>query len=82
MALIDGKLMWMDLSACIGVDPELFFPQRGASVSKAKAICARCCVQSDCLEYAMTTNTKVGVWGFTSERERRRMRRQARISTT
>ncbi|MEX0768000.1 MAG: WhiB family transcriptional regulator [Microthrixaceae bacterium] len=75
---------WQMLSNCLGVDPDLFFPERGASTKDAKAVCQGCVVREDCLEYALTNREKFGIWGGLSERERRRIRReraQARART-
>ena len=67
---------WQDLANCLGVDPELFFPERGASTREAKDVCRACVVNSDCLEFALQNSEKFGIWGSMSERERRRIRRQ------
>ena len=64
------------LANCLGVDPDLFFPERGASTREAKEVCRGCVVREDCLEYALTNSEKFGIWGGMSERERRRIRRQ------
>lgn len=68
-------LSWQAQSNCVGVDPDIFFPERGASTKEAKAICAACAVRESCLEYALDNGEKFGIWGGTSERERRRLRR-------
>ena len=68
-------LSWQGQANCVGVDPDIFFPERGASTKEAKAICAACAVREDCLEYALDNGEKFGIWGGTSERERRRLRR-------
>ena len=70
---------WMDLGNCLGVDPDLFFPERGASTREAKEVCAACVVQEQCLTYALETVQKFGIWGGMSERERRRIRRRRAI---
>ena len=67
---------WKDSSNCRGVDPDLFFPERGASTREAKEVCRGCIVREDCLEYALLNGEKFGIWGGMSERERRRIRRQ------
>jgi len=67
---------WQDRSNCLGVDPDLFFPERGASTKEAKAVCCGCEVRMECLEYALRNGEKFGIWGGLSERERRRIRRQ------
>jgi WhiB family redox-sensing transcriptional regulator len=73
-------LRWMDRAACTGVDPDLFFPPKGDSVpgesaTAAKAVCASCPVRDDCLQYALTTNQRYGVWGGMTWTERRGLRK-------
>lgn len=64
---------WMSLSECADSAPGTFFPSDGKGVEVAKRICERCVVKEDCLEYAINTRQDHGVWGGTSERERRRI---------
>lgn len=72
---------WMSEAACQGVDSDLFFPERGDAVSGAKAVCRRCPVREDCLEHALVNHEHHGIWGGTSERERKRIRRiRARLA--
>ncbi|HEX5585824.1 MAG TPA: WhiB family transcriptional regulator [Acidimicrobiia bacterium] len=71
----NGEKRWQEQANCLGVDPDLFFPERGASTREAKAVCRSCEVQGDCLEYALAHGEKFGIWGGLSERERRRVRR-------
>lgn len=66
---------WMDRANCLGADPELFFPQRGASTEQAKEVCRGCVVQQACLDYALLRSEKYGIWGGLSERQRRHIRR-------
>ena len=66
---------WQDYANCLGVDPDLFFPERGASTREAKEVCRGCVVREECLEYALANGEKFGIWGGMSERERRRIRR-------
>ena len=75
-----GEADWRELSACRQEDPELFFPLVPAGpglsqVVRAKAVCARCQVRAECLRFAMETVQDHGVWGGTSEEERRALRR-------
>jgi len=67
---------WQNRANCMGVDPDLFFPERGASTREAKAVCHGCVVQNECLGYALDNAEKFGIWGGLSERERRRLRRE------
>ena len=66
---------WRNKANCLGVDPDLFFPERGVSTREAKAVCQGCVVRKECLEYALVNGEKFGIWGGMSERERRRIRR-------
>ncbi len=59
---------------CRGIDPALFFPERGGSSAEAKAVCAGCVVREQCLDYALENHERLGIWGGLSERQRRRVR--------
>ena len=69
-------MAWQDRANCSGADPDLFFPERGASTRTAKSICRECSVRPECLEFAIVHSEKFGVWGGLSERERRKIRRE------
>ena len=71
---------WQAFANCLGVDPDLFFPERGASTKEVKQVCQGCVVREDCLEYALANGEKFGIWGGLSERERRRIRRQRALA--
>jgi WhiB family redox-sensing transcriptional regulator len=79
-ALAVDDLAWQDYSNCAGADADLFFPERGASTRKAKAICNACQVKAECLEFAIQQSEKFGIWGGLSERERRRIRKERSIA--
>ena len=65
---------WHQHAACAGTNPDLFFPGRGVPITDARRVCATCPVKAECLDYAITNGETIGVWGGTSERERRAMR--------
>jgi WhiB family redox-sensing transcriptional regulator len=67
---------WKRQANCMGVDPDLFFPERGSSTREAKEVCRGCVVREDCLEFALANGEKFGIWGGMSERERRKVRRE------
>jgi len=73
-----GPPEWTKLARCVEVDPELFFPEKGEIISPrlAKSICKSCEVNVECLEYALDNKEQYGIWGGTSETDRRRMRRR------
>jgi WhiB family transcriptional regulator, redox-sensing transcriptional regulator len=71
---------WREAAACRHIDPELFFPVGTTGVAThrieaAKRVCRSCEVIESCLEFALSTNQESGVWGGTSEDERRRLRK-------
>ena len=70
---------WASRGACRDVEPDLFFPIASSGpatrqIAAAKAVCARCPVQPECLNYALETGQDCGVWGGATEDERRAMR--------
>ena len=71
----EPDMSWQDRANCLGVDPDLFFPARGASTREAKKVCQGCVVRQACLEYALDNNENFGIWGGLGERGRRRLRR-------
>lgn len=79
-AMQSDALAWQDRANCRGADPDLFFPERGASTRTAKSICRECSVQTMCLEFAIVSSEKFGIWGGMSERERRKIRRERTIA--
>ena len=80
MQRITTKLLqpveWQTDAACTEVDPEIFFPERGGSSKAARSVCSQCSVRMQCLEYALNNKEQFGIWGGTSERERRRLRKE------
>ena len=71
---------WRQRAACRDTDPDLFFPigTTGLALDQieaAKAVCRSCEAQIQCLEFALATNQEAGVWGATSEEERRKLRK-------
>ncbi len=70
---------WMSRGACVGSDPAPFFPTKrvGARAAKraARAMCDTCCVRDECLAFAMRDPLVLGVWGGTTEEDRRQLRK-------
>ncbi len=79
MSEIDND--WMAQGECRNHPPEVFFPSDGVGVEVAKRICANCAEQHRCLEYALEHRIDHGVWGGTSERQRRRILKARRLTT-
>ena len=81
IALANAEYGWRAEALCRDTDPELFFRigTTGAAlvqIEQARAVCRQCPVQADCLDFALTTNQDSGIWGGTSEEERRVLRRE------
>ncbi len=81
LALGNADYSWRDEALCRDTDPDLFFPvgttgQALIQIERAKTVCGECPVRFDCLEFALETNQDAGIWGGTSEDERRLLRRQ------
>jgi hypothetical protein len=53
-----------------------WFPDEGQPVRPAKALCASCIVQRECLSFALREQISEGVWGGASARERTELARQ------
>ena len=78
---------WMLAAACLG-RPDLFFApddsetrsERRRREAAAKSVCARCPVRNDCLNDALTSDERFGIWGGLTERERRSLARSTRVS--
>lgn len=65
---------WRDHANCIGLDADLFFPERGKNTNEAKRVCAACTVRNECAEYALNFPETFGIWGGLSPVERKRIR--------
>ena len=75
---------WRRDAACRDSAPELFFPigstgLAAGQIEAAKTVCDACPVRRACLDFALVTNQEAGVWGGTSEEDRRRLRKVREI---
>jgi WhiB family redox-sensing transcriptional regulator len=74
---------WRAGAACASLDPAIFFPighteTAHEDVDTAKRVCNSCPSSASCLSFAIETNQEYGVWGGTTEDERRVLRRSWR----
>ena len=81
LALGSADYTWRKDAICRDTDPDLFFPVGTTGyalvqIDRAKQVCGECPVSDDCLQYAIETNQDSGIWGGTSEEERRQIRRR------
>lgn len=70
--------LWRQHGACRGLDPAIFYPLDDEDAEPAKEVCEACPVRQPCLEHALSSREKEGIWGGATERERRRIIRQRR----
>lgn len=77
LLLLHDDRPWVSYAACRDSDPYLFFPGANGDTSEALTICSSCAVREQCLDYALTVPERYGVWGGTTERERRRILRRS-----
>ncbi|MGD9704361.1 MAG: WhiB family transcriptional regulator [Acidimicrobiia bacterium] len=82
LALAHAEYGWRQDAICRDTDPDLFFPvgttgHALVQIDRAREVCDQCPVKVDCLEFALETNQDSGIWGGTSEEERRKIRREA-----
>ena len=64
---------WAVFSACREADPGLFFASTRDDERAALVVCSSCSVKDQCLEFALETNERFGVWGGATERQRKKM---------
>ena len=56
-----------------GLDPEIFFPTTEEEAGLALSYCSVCTVRELCLAWAVRNGERYGVWGGTTEQQRRRL---------
>jgi WhiB family redox-sensing transcriptional regulator len=64
---------WGVFAACKAEMSLTFFPQNRQEERTALMICSTCPVVDQCLDHAIETNERFGVWGGTTERQRRKL---------
>lgn len=65
---------WRQEAACVGVPPGDLFPELGSRQRLGAEFCREVCpVVAECLEYALEAEERYGVWGGTTEAQRRKM---------
>lgn len=74
---------WVEAALCAQMgDKDAWFPNKGEPCREAKSICGMCEVREPCLQYALQSPTQLfGIWGGTTEHERKLIRRRLGIRT-
>lgn len=80
--MLNGDEAWKTLAACNGWDPDVFFPgeKNIHDVDHALTVCGVCPVRTECLDYALTNRIPFGIWGGATERQRRTILKQGRVT--
>jgi len=68
---------------CDGIPVDAFFPEKNTEAAipqtrLAKRVCDNCLAKEECLEYALS-HSVMGIWGGTTENERRKLRRKLKV---
>lgn len=71
---IRGDLSWRDRARCEGMRTEQFFPRKSDAEKETIKICLSCPVREECLQYAIDSGSNWGVWGGTTQQERKKLR--------
>ncbi|PSM44646.1 hypothetical protein C6Y14_00395 [Streptomyces dioscori] len=71
---------WCRRAACVGEDPEIFFPLAdtlapGPEARAALTVCRRCPVLLACRSWAIGHGEDAGIWGATTATQRRAVHR-------
>lgn len=69
-------MSWRADAACRNLDTEIFFPDSESDAGPALEVCAVCPVRAECLDWAIVNRQHDGIWGGTTESERKRIRRR------
>jgi WhiB family redox-sensing transcriptional regulator len=75
--------LWMTDGACVGTDPEAYFPldEDGPAAEPARRVCAECPLRQRCADYAIATGMGAGIWGGLSTLEREQLTRARRSAS-
>ena len=83
--VVSGNVEWQRLARCRGDAGRDFYPpfggerkrDRKARELRAKAVCESCPVRVECLDHAVSSGERYGVWGGLTSDERLTWRRSA-----
>lgn len=79
----ESNYAWQYEGACNNYNPETFYlpfnaraDEKRQLIKEAKAICKTCPVIKECLDFALNTEERFGVWGGLSAEERQTLLRK------
>ena len=71
---------FMEDAVCKNADPIIFFVNKGDTGIEAKKLCEKCPVKQACLDFAIETHERFGIWGGMNFRERNaELRRRKKV---
>jgi WhiB family redox-sensing transcriptional regulator len=80
ISVLFGRPVWQQYGACRGQGTDEFIIGRGGDYDRSRQLCADCPVSKPCLEFALADSDLIGMWGGTSERQRREIRAGRRVA--
>jgi WhiB family transcriptional regulator, redox-sensing transcriptional regulator len=66
---------WHQQALCRGEAVAMFVRAPKADYGRLRAVCGDCPVRTECLEFALADDSLIGLWGGTTDAERRELRR-------
>ena len=76
------EMDWRKDGLCAQVDPAVMFPAPGESARPGLDLCSKCPVIAECLEFALTSGERHGIWGGKTERERHTLEKARGLTRT
>ena len=75
----ETRTPWVERAVCVGLPTRMFYPSRGESreTGEALLVCRSCPVRTECADHCLRTHDTrddFGIWGGTTERDRRGFR--------
>ena len=71
---------WQLRAACRGQGPDEFVQGPKSDYGKTRELCGACPVRRHCLDYALNDQSLTGLWGGTTDVERREIRRRRQVA--
>jgi WhiB family transcriptional regulator, redox-sensing transcriptional regulator len=68
---------WHQEAACRGRGPNAFVRGPKSDYGSTRELCETCPVRVECLEFALADESLTGLWGGTTDMERRLIRRRS-----
>jgi WhiB family redox-sensing transcriptional regulator len=67
---------WHREALCCGEGAAMFVRAPTTDYGRLRAVCGACTVREECLSFALADDSLIGLWGGTTDVERRELRRR------